>query len=136
MDLEAIRKAADRLNSIDVSKLYTPEHINIQYDTPDLPVIDPENTIVGDIKRKMEEQNTLANQQIGILIEQNSLLNQNYMKLKEMYDAQADAYLIAQEDLKRSRRYNLVMMIISIIAMLAAIAGPIATILASNIIGR
>ena len=102
---------------------------------PDISVfepIDPEETIIGDIKRKIEEQNSLAAQQISILAEQNSLLADNYSKLKEMFDAQSESYKATQEDLKPSRKYNVVMMIIAIIAMLAAVAGPIATILVSQ----
>jgi hypothetical protein len=38
----------------------------------------------------------------------------------------------AKEDLKRSKRFNVAMMIISAVAMLAAIAGPIVTILVSK----
>ena len=48
------------------------------------------------------------------------------------FDAQVEANKEAKEDLKRSKHFNLAMMIIAIIAMLAAIAGPIATILVSK----
>jgi hypothetical protein len=49
-----------------------------------------------------------------------------------MYDSQVSANKEAKEELKRSRRFNIVMMVISTIAMLAAIAGPIATIIVSR----
>ncbi len=45
-----------------------------------IPVIDLENTIMGDIKRKIEPQ-------ISIPVEQNKLLTDNYNK---MYDSQQD----------------------------------------------
>lgn len=93
--------------------------------------INAEETIIGDIKHKIEEQNKLVSQQVEILVVQNNLLADNYSKLKDMYDAQSASYKAAQEDLKRSRRYNFIMMIISVIAMIAAIAGPIVTILVS-----
>ena len=73
----------------------------------------------------------LLKQQVEIIQKQNELLADNYSKLKEMYDAQVVAYKEAKEELKRSKSFNLAMMIIAIIAMLAAIAGPIATILVS-----
>ena len=38
----------------------------------------------------------------------------------------------AKDELKRSKRFNFIMMIISIMAMLAAIAGPIVTIIVSR----
>ena len=77
-------------------------------------------------------QKELLEQQVEMIQKQNELLSDNYTKLKEMYDAQVDANKEAKEELKRSKRFNLAMMIIAIIAMLAAIAGPIATILVSR----
>ena len=78
------------------------------------------------------EQKELLQQQLEIIREQNALLCDNYEKLKEMYDAQVQENESAKEELKRSRRYNAWMMVIAIFAMLAAIAGPIATILVSQ----
>lgn len=77
-------------------------------------------------------QKELLEQQVEMIQKQNELLSDNYTKLKEMYDAQVDANKEAKEELKRSKRFNIIMMIISTIAMLAAIAGPIATILVSR----
>lgn len=77
-------------------------------------------------------QKELLEQQLSALGEQNKLLADNYSKLKEMYDAQVQSNSEAKEDLRRSRNFNAWMMVIAIIAMLAAIAGPIATILVSQ----
>ena len=77
-------------------------------------------------------QKELLEQQLSTLGEQNKLLADNYSKLKEMYDAQVQSNSEAKEDLRRSRNFNAWMMVIAIIAMLAAIAGPIATILVSQ----
>lgn len=77
-------------------------------------------------------QKELLEQQIEIVRKQNELLSDNYSKLKEMFDAQVEENKEATEELKRSKRFNIAMMIIAIIAMLAAIAGPIATILVSK----
>lgn len=49
-----------------------------------------------------------------------------------MYDSQVEANEAARNDLKSSRKFNAWMMVIAIIAMLAAIAGPIATFLVSR----
>lgn len=75
------------------------------------------------------DQSTLLGKQLKMLEEQNSLLSDNYKKLKEMYDAQKVSYNEAREDVKRSRRYNVWMMIISVIAMFAAIVSPIVSIM-------
>ena len=77
-------------------------------------------------------QKELLEQQVKIFQKQNDLLSDNYLKLKEMFDAQVEANKEAKEELIRSRRFNIKMMIIAIIAMLAAIAGPIATIWVSK----
>lgn len=76
-------------------------------------------------------QKELFEQQIEIIQKQNELLFDNYSKLKELFDAQVETNKEAKEELKRSKRFNIAMMIIAIIAMIAAIAGPIATILVS-----
>ncbi len=77
-------------------------------------------------------QKRLLEKQIEMVQEQNQLLSNNYSKLKEMFDAQVETNKEAKEELKRSKRFNYIMMIISIVAMLAAIAGPIVTILVSK----
>ena len=77
------------------------------------------------------EQKVLFQQQIEILHGQNDLLFDNYFKLKELFDAQVEATKEAKEELKRSKRFNIAMMIIAIISMIAAVAGPIVTILVS-----
>lgn len=87
-------------------------------------------TIVAGAEASIE-QKELLQQQLEIIREQNALLCDNYEKLKEMYDAQVQENESAKEELKRSRRYNAWMMVIAIFAMLAAIAGPIVTILVS-----
>ena len=77
-------------------------------------------------------QKELLQSQLEALREQNGLLSENYKKLKEMYDSQVEANEAARNDRKSSRKFNAWMMVIAIIAMLAAIAGPIATILVSR----
>jgi len=77
-------------------------------------------------------QKELLERQVEIIQKQNDLLSDNYSKLKEMFDAQVEANKEAKEELKRSKRFNIIMMIVSIVAMLAAIAGPLVTILLSK----
>ena len=77
-------------------------------------------------------QNKILEKQVESVQKQNEILSNNYKKLEELYEAQVEANKEAKEELIRSRRFNIAMMIISIIAMLAAIAGPIVTILVSK----
>lgn len=76
-------------------------------------------------------QKELLEQQIEMLHTQNDILYVNYAKLKELYDTQVEANKEAKEELERSKRFNIAMMVIAIVAMLAAIAGPIVTVLVS-----
>lgn len=73
------------------------------------------------------EQKELFEQQLEIIQEQNKLLYDNYEKLKEMYDVQVKENKDAANELNKSKRFNAWMMVIAIIAMFAAIAGPIVT---------
>lgn len=93
--------------------------------------IDREERLVAGAEASIA-QKELLEQQVEMIQKQNELLSDNYTKLKDMYDAQVDANKKAKEELKQSKRFNLAMMIIAIIAMLAAIAGPIATFLVSG----
>ncbi len=93
--------------------------------------IDREERLVAGAEANIA-QKELLEQQVEIIRKQNELLSDNYSKLKEMYDAQVDANKEAKEELKRSKRFNVAMMIIAIIAMMAAIAGPIVTIIVSR----
>lgn len=76
-------------------------------------------------------QKELLEQQIEMLHTQNDILYVNYAKLKELYDTQVEANKEAKEELERSKRFNIAMMVIAIVAMIAAIAGPIVTVLVS-----
>lgn len=88
-------------------------------------------TIVAGAQASIE-QIELIEDQLALLKTQNKLLEDNYKKLEDMYNDQKESYKDAREDLKRSRMFNAWMMVIAIIAMLAAIAGPIVTFLVSR----
>ncbi len=134
MSLEGLNGLFDKIGSFDFSKMTIPEHSfpKIEMPTIETMAIDPEDSIIGDIKRKIEAQNELVSRQVGILLEQNKLLSDNYNKLKDMYDGQTASYIEAKDDLKRSRVFNGWMMVIAVVAMFAAIAGPIVTVLVSR----
>jgi len=83
-----------------------------------------EATIVAGAEASIEQRD-LIEQQLDILREQNLLLLDNYEKLKELYDAKVQENADAKDDLKRSRRYNVWMMVVSVISMLAAIASTV-----------
>ena len=132
MEINKLSDAFTKIGSIDLSTWDFPKYHLPEIEIPTVETIDPEDTIVGDLKKELQTQNSLVSQQVGILIEQNRLLTENYNKLKDMYDNQVVSYNEAEEDLRRSRNYNKWMMVVAIIAMLAAIASPIVTILVSK----
>ena len=75
------------------------------------------------------EQRKLLEQQVDLLKTQNSQLTDNYNKLKEMYDRQVREAEEAKKDLKKSWRFNVCMLVIAVISMLAAVAGPVMSLL-------
>ena len=132
MDYINLSDLAGKIPKLDMPNLPPIDPPSLGYKIPHMETIDPEDTIMGDIKHKIQEQNELAAKQIEVLVQQNQFLSDNYNKLKDMYDAQERAYQESREDLKSSRIFNRWMMVIAVIAMLAAIASPIVTILVSN----
>ena len=91
-----------------------------------------QNDILAEQLKAEQAQREILEEHLKVTTEQNALLSANYKKLEEMYSAQKESNDEAREDLRKSRVFNGWMMVIAIIAMLAAIAGPIATILVSR----
>ena len=91
-----------------------------------------QNDILAEQLKAEQAQREVLEEHLKVTTEQNALLSANYKKLEEMYSAQKESNDEAREDLRKSRVFNGWMMVIAIIAMLAAIAGPIATILVSR----
>ena len=88
-------------------------------------------TIVAGAEASID-QKALLEKQLEIFEKQNGLLLDNYNKLKELYEEQVKANAEAQIALKQSRRFNGWMLTVAIIAMFAAIAAPIVTVLVSR----
>lgn len=91
-----------------------------------------QNDILAEQLKAEQAQREVLEEHLKVTTEQNVLLSANYKKLEEMYSAQKESNDEAREDLHKSRVFNGWMMVIAIVAMLAAIAGPIATILVSR----
>ena len=91
-----------------------------------------QNDILAEQLKAEQAQREVLEEHLKVTTEQNTLLSSNYQKLEEMYNEQKESNEEAREDLRKSRVFNGWMMVIAIIAMLAAIAGPIATILVSR----
>ena len=83
MIFEGLGKLLQEIDNRDLSKIKIPEGAFSNIDIPDLKMVtvDPETTIIGDIKRQIIAQNEISAQQNAVLIEQNKLLADNYNKL-------------------------------------------------------
>ena len=80
MEINKLSDAFTKIGSIDLSTWDFPKYHLPEIEIPTVETIDPEDTIVGDIKKELQTQNSLVSQQVGILIEQNRLLTENYNK--------------------------------------------------------
>ncbi len=87
----------------DISKYVSPQLT--------MPIPKPESTVVGEINKKIEQQN--------------SLLLDNYNKLEMMYKQQVEVNIQANKALKISRIYNGCMLVITFIAMIAAVVSAL-----------
>ena len=120
------------LKNINFSNLAQPLFHLPAYEISEIALPVPEDTILGDIKHQFEAHLQLVSEQTKLLTQQNQLLLDNYLKLKDMYDAQVLSAKDMKVDLKRSRNINKWMMAITAISMLAAVAAPIVTIMVSR----
>lgn len=91
-----------------------------------------QNDILTEQLKAEQAQREILEEHLKVTTKQNTLLSANYQKLEEMYNSQKESNDDARKDLHKSRVFNAWMMVIAIVAMLAAIAGPIATILVSR----
>lgn len=91
-----------------------------------------QNDILAEQLKAEQVQREILEEHLKVTTEQNTLLSANYQKLEEMYNSQKESNDEARKDLHKSRVFNAWMMVIAIVAMLAAIAGPIVTVLVSR----
>lgn len=91
-----------------------------------------QNAILVEQLKAERAQREILEEHLRVTTEQNGHLSANYQKLEEIYVAQKDSYEDARADIHKGRVFNGWMMAIAIIAMLAAIAGPIVTIVVSR----
>ena len=76
MEINKLSDAFTKIGRIDLSKWDFPKYHLPEIEIPTVETIDPEDAIVGDIKKELQTQNSLVSQQVGILIEQNRLLTE------------------------------------------------------------
>lgn len=103
---------------------FTPPSIPYVDILPQIPTveIDEESTFAYQMQQQTNQIIEKRNEQIRLLNEHNEQLTSNYKKLEELYNLKAKELDEAKQDAKKAKRYNMAMMIITIISMLVAVA--------------
>ena len=91
---------------------------------PSIPTveIDEESTFAYQMKQQTKQIIEKSNEQIVLLAKQNEQLSNNYQKLEDLYKIKEQELAEAKEEAKKAKRYNILMMIITIVATVVAIA--------------
>ena len=91
---------------------------------PQIPVveIDEESTFAYQMQQQTNQIIEKSNEQIALLVKQNEQLSNNYQKLEELYRIKEQELIEAKTEAKKTKRYNTVMLIFTIISILTAIA--------------
>lgn len=84
--------------------------------------IDEESTFAYQMQQQTNQIIEKNNEQIKLLAEQNVRLENNYNKLEELYNLKDKELQEAKQGEKRAKVYNIIMMVITIISMLVAVA--------------
>lgn len=103
-------------------------NINIDLENIDLPKMITNPPIPYSVFKMMGEEGKhkemfeLGEKQIKLLAEQNEQLKENFNKLEDLYKIKERELAEAKTEAKKAKRYNTVMLILTIISMLTAIA--------------
>lgn len=84
--------------------------------------IDKESTFAYQMQQQINQIIEKSNEQIELLNEHNEQLISNYKKLEDLYKLKEKDLEEAKQEARKSKRYNIIMMIISIVSMLIAAA--------------
>ena len=83
--------------------------------------IDEESTFAYQMKQQTKQIIEKSNEQIALLEKQNEQLSDNYKKLEDLYKIKEQEATDAKKEAKTAKRYNALMLILTIISMLVAI---------------
>ena len=109
----------------DFSKIPLPniDYSSILKNYAPLPVeIDEESTFAYQMQKQTDQILEKSNEQIQVLNDQNKQLIENYKRLEDLYNLKEKELQESKEEAKKAKRYNLVMMVITIVSMLIAAA--------------
>ena len=103
------------------SFIYDDKVYDDKYNLPPLN-IDEEKTFAYQMQQQTNQIIEKSNEQIHLLKEHNEKLVGNYKKLEDLYNLKEKELEEAKQEAKKSKRYNTIMMIISVASMMIAAA--------------
>ena len=122
---DALSKLADIARDFSTQPLIkVPDYSFVNNIVPQIPKveIDKESTFAYQMQQQTNQIIEKSNEQIKLLNEHNEQLISNYNKLEDLYKLKEKELEEAKQEAKKSKRYNTIMMIISVVSMMIAAA--------------
>ena len=122
---DALSKLADIARDFSTQPLIkVPDYSFLNNIVPQIPTveIDEESTFAYQMQQQTNQIIEKSNEQIKLLNEHNEQLISNYKKLEDLYKLKEKELEEAKQEAKKSKRYNTIMMIISVASMMIAAA--------------
>lgn len=122
---DALSKLADIARDFSTQPLIkVPDYSFVNNIVPQIPTveIDEESTFAYQMQQQTNQIIEKSNEQIKLLNEHNEQLINNYKKLEDLYKLKEKELEEAKQEAKKSKRYNTIMMIISVVSMMIAAA--------------
>ena len=122
---DALSKLADIAKNFSTQPLIkVPDYSFVNNIIPQIPTveIDEESTFAYQMQQQTNQIIEKSNEQIRLLNEHNEQLISNYKKLEDLYKLKEKELEEAKQEAKKSKRYNTIMMIISVASMMIAAA--------------
>lgn len=122
---DALSKLADIARDFSTQPLIkVPDYSFLNDIVPQIPTveIDEESTFAYQMQQQTNQIIEKSNEQIKLLNEHNEQLISNYKKLEDLYKLKEKELEEAKQEAKKSKRYNTIMMIISVVSMMIAAA--------------
>ena len=122
---DALSKLADIARDFSTQPLIkVPDYSFLNNIVPQIPTvdIDDERTFEYQMQQQTNQIIEKSNEQIKLLNEHNEQLISNYKKLEDLYKLKEKELEEAKQEAKKSKRYNTIMMIISVVSMMIAAA--------------
>lgn len=122
---DALSKLADIAKDFSTQPLIkVPDYSFVNNIVPQIPTveIDEESTFAYQMQQQTNQIIEKSNEQIKLLNEHNEQLISNYKKLEDLYKLKEKELEEAKQEAKKSKCYNTIMMIISVVSMMIAAA--------------